>query len=77
MLAAIQLRIFCVSICCWSASGLNMGKTLDVLAVDCMCVCGYGNWFLTLREEKMYIAVVWNRIVRGIFRSKREKVTGG
>jgi hypothetical protein len=52
-----------------------MGKTVLVLAVH--CVCGYGNWFLTLREERIYIAVVWNRILRGTFRSEREKVTGG
>jgi hypothetical protein len=37
---------------------------------------GCENWSLTLREEHI-LRVCENRVLRGIFGPKREKVTGG
>jgi hypothetical protein len=71
MLAAIQSRTFCLLVCCLETLKLEYTKTIILPVV----LCGCETWSLTLREEHR-LRVFEKRVLRRIFGSKRDEVTG-
>ena len=51
---------------------IKIKKRTTILPID---LCGCENWLLRLREERP-LRVFENRVLRGIFGSKRDEVTG-
>jgi hypothetical protein len=68
MLATIQSRTFCLLVCCLK---IRIYKTIILPVV----LYGCETWSLTLREEHR-LRVFENRVLRRIFWSKRDEVTG-
>jgi hypothetical protein len=67
MLATVQSGTFCLSVCCLKKRKIRIYKVVILIVVL---------WSLTLREEHR-LRVFENRLLRRIFRSKRDEVTGG
>jgi hypothetical protein len=72
MHATIRSRTFCLLVCCRKKVKVTIYKTI-ILPV---ALYGCESWSLTLREEHKF-RVLQNRVLRRIFRPKRDEVTGG
>jgi hypothetical protein len=71
MLATIQSRTFCPSHLLSKNIRIRVYKTIILIVVLYMCE----SWSLTLREEHG-LSVFVNRVLRRIFRPKRDEVMG-
>jgi len=71
MLANIRCRIFCLSFAIQKLK-IEIHKTIPLSVV----LYGCETWSLTLKEERR-LGVCENRVLRGIFGLKMNKVTGG
>jgi hypothetical protein len=66
---SFSFRNFIGDNCCFFSSTINTMILPPVLY-------GYGTWSLTLKEEYL-LRVLENRMLRRIFRPKKDEVTGG
>jgi hypothetical protein len=71
MLAIIQCRIFCLLVCYPKIKKIKVYHTIVLPAILNVCE----TWLLTLREECRQRESE-NRVPRGIFGPKRDRVTG-
>jgi hypothetical protein len=71
ILATIRSRTFCLLVCCKKNLKIGIYKTIILPVV----LYGCETWSLALREEHRP-RVFENRVLRKIFRPKRDEVTG-
>jgi len=71
MFAVIRRRIFCLPVCYPKIKKIKIYKIVIVLVV----LYGCETWSLTLREERR-LRMSEKRVLRRIFGSKRDEVTG-
>jgi hypothetical protein len=71
MLATIRSRTFCLLVCCKKNLKIRIYKTIILPAV----LYGCEIWSLTLRVDHR-LRVIEYRVVRRIFKPKRDEVTG-